>query len=75
MFGREVLKIAFESLIELFEYLSSQLIKISKQVIALSQSKKYSRKVKLLKSVPGIGILIAMELLVELVDIERFKTA
>jgi len=30
---------------------------------------------KLLKSIPGIGILIGMELLVELADIERFKTA
>jgi transposase len=74
-FEHHVLKISFGSLIELFEYLSSQLVKISKQVIALSQSEKYSRKVKLLKSVPGIGILIAMELLVELTDIERFKTA
>ncbi len=30
---------------------------------------------KLIKSVPGIGILIGMELLVELTDIERFKSA
>jgi transposase len=74
-FEHHVLKISFESLIELFEYLSIQLVKISKQVIALSQSEKYSRKVKLLKSVPGIGILIAMELLVELTDIGRFRSA
>lgn len=74
-FEHQVLKISFDSLIELFEYLSIQLVKISKQIIVLSQSGKYIRKIKLLKSVPGIGILIGMELLVELPDIERFKSA
>jgi len=71
----EVVKVSFNTLIDLYEYLGSQLMKISKKVIALSRSDKYSHKVKLLRSVPGIGILIAMELLVELPDIERFKTA
>ena len=70
-----MLRISFDSLIELFEYLSVQLLKISRQIIVLSQSEKYVRKVKLIKSVPGIGILIGMELLVELPDIERFKNA
>jgi len=71
----EVVKVSFNTLIDLYEYLGSQLMKISKKVIALSRSDKYSHKVKLLRSVPGIGILIAMELLVELANIERFKTA
>jgi transposase len=74
-FEHEVVKVSFNTLIDLYEYLGSQVVKISKEVIALSQSDKYSHKVKLLRSVPGIGILIAMELLVELADIERFKTA
>jgi transposase len=74
-FEHEVLKASLNTLIDLYEYLGSQVVKISKEVIALSQSDKYSYKVKLLRSVPGIGILIAMELLVELADIERFKTA
>jgi transposase len=71
----EVVKVSFNTLIDLYEYLGSQLMRISKEIIALSQSDKYSHKVKLLRSVPGIGMLIAMELLVELPDIERFKTA
>jgi len=41
----------------------------------LPQSNKYRQKVKLLKSVPRIGTMIAMELLVELSDIERFARA
>ena len=71
----EVVKVSFNTLIDLYEYLSSQLMRISKEIIVLSQSDKYSHRVKLLRSVPGIGILIGMELLVELADIERFKTA
>jgi transposase len=74
-FEYEAVKISFQSLIELYEYLSSHLVKISKEVIALSRSEKYRGKVKLLKSVPGIGILVATELLVELTDVERFKSA
>jgi transposase len=74
-FEHEVLKVPFESLIDLYEYLTSQVMKISKQVVALSRSDKYRHKIKLLRSVPGIGILIGMELLVELADMERFKTA
>jgi transposase len=59
---------------ELYEYLSAQLVKINKKVIELSLNEKYLDKVRLLRSVPGIGILIAMEILVELPEMERFKS-
>jgi len=71
----EQLRIAFDYLIELCEYLTAQLIRISKKVIELSKSEKYNRKVQLLRSVPGIGILIAIEMLVELQDVKRFSSA
>jgi len=47
---------------------------MNKKVIELSRGEKYLDKVRLLRSVPGIGILIAMEILVELPEIERFKS-
>jgi transposase len=72
---REVLKLSFQSLIELYEYLSNQLVAMNKRVIELSRSEKYLDKVRLLRSIPGIGILLAMEILVELPEIERFKRA
>lgn len=71
----EHLRIAFDYLIELCEYLTAQLIGISKQVVKLARSEKYSKKIQLLKSVPGIGTLIAIEILVELQDVERFSSA
>jgi transposase len=72
---REGLRACFESLIELYEYLSDQLMKMNQRVKELSQSSKYRQRLKLLCSVPGIGTLIGMELLVELQEVERFKRA
>ena len=71
----DAVKVSFDALLDLYDYLDSQVTRMSKKVIALSRRDKYSEKVKLLRSVPGIGILIGMELLVELADVERFKTA
>jgi len=74
-FASEQLRIAFDYLIELCEYLTAQLMRINKQVVELARSEKYSNKVQLLKSVPGIGILISIEMLVELQDVARFSSA
>jgi transposase len=74
-FSREGLRGCFESLIELYEYLSDQLMKMNQRVKELSQSSKYRQRLKLLCSVPGIGTLIGMEILVELQEVERFKRA
>jgi len=72
---REGLRVCFESLIELYEYLTDQLIRMNQRVKELSQSSKYRQRMKLLGSVPGIGRLMGMEILVELQEVERFKRA
>ena len=72
---REELRACFESLIDLYEYLTEQLLRMNQRVKELSQSLKYRERVRLLCTVPGIGTLIAMEILVELQDMERFKRA
>jgi transposase len=74
-FQREGLRACFERLIELYEYLTDQLIKMNQRVKELSQSVKYRERVRLLCTVPGIGTLIAMEILVELQEMERFQRA
>ena len=73
--GSEALKISFQSLIDLYEYLTCQVIAVSRKVVELSRSEKYRKRVQLLRSVPGIGILIPMEILVEIQDMARFKRA
>jgi len=46
----------------------------AKKVLEFVRSKKYDKKVQLVKTVPGIGTLIAIEMLVELQDVSRFRS-
>lgn len=55
------------------EFWRSTLATTIKQINALSCEEKYSKSVKLLVGVPGIGRLTAMMALTELEDIRRFK--
>jgi transposase len=69
----ESVKVSFQSLIELYEYLTGQIMALNRKVAELSRDDKYRERVKLLRSVPGIGVLIAMEILVEVQDMGRFR--
>jgi transposase len=61
--------------VALFEYLDGEKKRLTHEINRLAMTKTYASQVKLLQSVPGIGILSAMEILVEIVDISRFHTA
>jgi transposase len=69
----ESVKVSFQSLIEVYEYLTGQIMALNRKVAELSRDDKYRERVKLLRSVPGIGVLIAMEILVEVQDMGRFR--
>lgn len=71
----EYLNGSVKTLVDLFDYLSAEKKRLTHEVIQLGRKEKYASRVKLLKSVPGIGALSAMEILVELQDISRFETA
>jgi len=68
-------KVSLESLVELYEYLTGRIVGLNRKVAELSRSDKYRGRVKLLRSVPGIGVLIGMEILVEIQDMARFHRA
>lgn len=72
--GDKYLNLSLKTLIELFDYLTAEKKRLTHEVIKLAKNKKYASRVKLLKSIPGIGALSAMEILVELQDIRRFQT-
>ena len=74
-FGTPYLKESLDLLIQLYEYLTRQIVQITRKVVALCREKKYHERVKLLCTAPGIGKLTAIELLVELQDMARFKSA
>lgn len=69
------LRRSLDILIHLYEYLTGEIKRITKSVVELSCTDKYAHKMKLLRSIPGVGILTGMEILVELQDMMRFKTS
>ncbi|MGA2109914.1 MAG: IS110 family transposase, partial [Syntrophorhabdales bacterium] len=71
----EYLRESFNLLIDLYEYLTRQIVRINKKVALLCRDKKYRDRITLLCTAPGIGRLTAIEILVELQDITRFESA
>ena len=66
---------SFNRLLEQYEFLSAQIDKQTQLLKQLSQLPLYRDRVKILRSIPGIGILTAMEILLELQDFSRFRRA
>jgi transposase len=73
--GHESLNKSLKALVDLFNYLNAENKRLTKEVRELAKMEKYAHRVALLQTIPGIGPLSAMEILVELQDITRFRTA
>jgi len=71
----EYVSYSLNILIDLYEYLTQQVKHMTREVRRLARTEKYARKVELLTSIPGVGVLSAMEILTELQDVSRFATA
>jgi transposase len=66
---------SFNQLLEQYEFLCAQIDKQTQLLKQLAQLPLYRDRVKILRSIPGIGILTAMEILLELQDFSRFRRA
>jgi len=55
--------------------LNAEKKRLTSDVLKLAQEEKYAKRVSLLTTIPGIGPLSAMEILVKIQDITSFKTA
>lgn len=67
-------KDSLEAIVIASKNLRSQVLQVTHQIKALSQTLTYQEQVMLLRSVPGIGLLTAMIILTELETIDRFKS-
>lgn len=74
-FGDRWIDKSFQALIDQYQFLSQKIDKQTELLRELSETDAYCEKVKTLRSVPGIGLIAAMELLLELGDITRFQRA
>ena len=66
---------SFNRLLEQYEFLSVQIDKQTQPLLELSETALYRDRVEILQSIPGIGVISAMELLLELQDVSRFRRA
>jgi transposase len=66
-------RLALEHMVDEIQFLDAQRRKIDKSIKSLAESERYKDGVRLLRSIPSVGILSAMILLTELGDITRFK--
>jgi transposase len=66
---------SFHRLLEQYDFLTEQIGKQTKVLQDLAQMPQYKERVAILRSVPGIGLIAAMELLLELQDVARFRRA
>ena len=71
----ENLRTSLVYLLNLFRYLDRQYKELNQKIRGLAQTEKYKERVRILTSVPGIGVFTAMTILVELQDIKRFRKA
>lgn len=63
-----------ERQLEHIEALRREVLSITAEIRMLSRSERYEGKVDLLRSVPGIGLITAITLAVELEDVGRFPS-
>lgn len=63
------------SLLRELAFLRTEHLEVTRQVRQLARTERYAHRVNLLLTVPGIGVVTAMTLLTELVDMARFPTS
>ena len=64
---------SFKRLLEQYEFLDNQITKQTQLLKELAEKSLYKERVHILRTIPGIGIISAMELLLELQDMNRFR--
>lgn len=75
VFDNSYMKLSFLSLLNEYEYLNQLIEQQTRLLKELAASELYAEQVRLLRTVPGIGLISAMYLLLELGDITRFTRA
>jgi transposase len=66
---------SFKCLIEQYDFLTEQINKQTGLLKKLAATEEYRERVKILMSIPGVGLIAAMEMLLELQDVARFRRA
>jgi transposase len=71
--GDRWLQESFERLLAEYDFLSQQIDRQTQLLKELAQTELYCERVQILRSIPGIGLIAAMEILLELQAVARFR--
>ena len=74
-FGNRWIQESFKQLLRQYEFLARLIKKQTRLLEGLSKMSLYRERVKILTSIPGVGLITAMEILLELQDVARFRRA
>ena len=74
-FKNQWMQESYRMLLEEYDFLSEKIEHLTKVLKNLAETPRYKERVEILRSVPGIGLIAAMEILLELQDVERFHRA
>jgi len=74
-FNNRWMQESFKCLLEQYHFLDDQIVKQTGLLQQLSKTELYKERVEILTTIPGIGMIAAMELLLELQDVSRFQRA
>ena len=66
---------AFQMLVTEHEMIRGQILQLDRLLITIADSEKYRDRVKLLRTIPGFGLLSALTFIIEIGDIKRFSSA
>jgi len=66
---------SFKRSLEQYEFLCDLITKQTQLLKKLSEQRLYKKRARILQSIPGVGLIAAMEMLLELQDIKRFRRA
>lgn len=66
---------SFNRLLEQYDFVSGLIDKQTRILKDLAKTPLYRERVKILTSIPGVGVITAMEILLEVQDVARFRRA
>jgi transposase len=73
-FAEPSARLSLDALINSSEHIRGMVLQVTGQINSLAKTPTYSESVELLKSIPGIGLITAMIITLELETIHRFES-
>jgi len=75
VFHSSSMKFVMESLLREIRFIRDEILIVTKQLRILLQKERYAENARIINTVPGLGLIAAANILLEIIDMHRFKTS